>query len=153
LLSDQKKKSETGDKDMIENLHFVRELGEEIKQALLSGALNTFAGCLHKHWLRKRERSAGMSNSKIDGWYSLAMQNGAQGGKLVGAGGGGFLMFYTEEPERLRTTMAAAGLEEVHFHFDFEGPSVIMRDGSVWKDNQCPQTMPAFQQSLFSPAA
>ena len=128
LLADQKKRSEAGDAAMVDNLHFVRDLGQEIKAALLAGNLETFATCMHRHWERKRGRSSGMSNDKINGWYEAAMKNGAIGGKLVGAGGGGFLMFYTEEPERLRLAMAKEGLEEVPFAFDFDGPTVVVRD-------------------------
>jgi len=128
LLLDQKKKSESGDKEMIDNLHFVRDLAQEIQAALTGGDLRAFGDCMHRHWLRKRQRSQGMSNSQIDVWYDQAMQSGAVGGKLVGAGGGGFLLFYTEEPERLRAGMAPAGLEEVRFKFDFDGPTVITRN-------------------------
>jgi len=151
LLSDQKKRSEKGDKDMIENLHYVRELGQEIREALAAGHLNKFGAAMHKHWLRKRERSAGISNPQIDAWYDHGMRNGALGGKLVGAGGGGFLLFYTEEPEWLRAAMAEVGLEEVPFNFDFDGPTVIMRDGGMWKESQCQvEILPG---SRFSPAA
>ena len=113
---------------MIDNLHFVRDLSHEIEADLCAGDLHAFGVCMHRHWVRKRERSKGMSNAQIDTWYEYAMQNGAVGGKLVGAGGGGFLMFYTEDPEQLRIAMAKVGLEEVHFKFDFEGPTVITRN-------------------------
>jgi D-glycero-alpha-D-manno-heptose-7-phosphate kinase len=66
-----------------------------------------------------------MSNSQIDDWYELALRNGATGGKLIGAGGGGFLMFHTADKKRLRHTMLEAGLREVRFRFDFEGTKVI----------------------------
>ena len=81
---------------------------------------------MHEHWEHKKRRSGGMSNPKIDEWYELGMKNGAVGGKLVGAGGGGFLMFLAEDRNRLRHTMAHAGLEEVRFRFDFEGAKVVM---------------------------
>jgi len=67
-----------------------------------------------------------MSNSSVDEWYALARQSGAIGGKLVGAGGGGFLMFYTEDRMRLRHVMTEAGLKEVRFRFDFEGAKVLV---------------------------
>lgn len=67
-----------------------------------------------------------MSNSKIDEWYELGVKNGAIGGKLVGAGGGGFLLFYAENKRKLRSAMGHAGLEEVRFKFDFEGTKVIL---------------------------
>ena len=67
-----------------------------------------------------------MSNPRIDELYELGMKNGAVGGKLVGAGGGGFLMFYASDRNKLRRAMANAGLEEVRFRFDFEGTKVVM---------------------------
>jgi D-glycero-alpha-D-manno-heptose-7-phosphate kinase len=81
---------------------------------------------MHAHWQHKKRRSAGMSNPQIDRWYELGRANGAIGGKLVGAGGGGFLMLYAEDRKRLRKAMREAGLEEVRFHFDFEGTKVLI---------------------------
>ena len=81
---------------------------------------------MHEHWEHKKARSANMSNSRIDEWYKLGRANGAIGGKLVGAGGGGFLIFYTEDPKRLRQAMAHEGLEQVRFRFDFEGTKVLI---------------------------
>jgi D-glycero-alpha-D-manno-heptose-7-phosphate kinase len=77
------------------------------------------------HWQRKKERSGGMSNAKINEWYDLAMANGALGGKLIGAGGGGFLMFYAEDKAKLRHALRSAGLKEVRFRFDFEGTKLL----------------------------
>ena len=79
------------------------------------------------HWEHKKKRSGGMSNSRIDDWYRLALDNGAVGGKLIGAGGGGFLMFYAEDRARLRTVMDEQGLQEVRFRFDFEGTKVLVQ--------------------------
>ena len=81
---------------------------------------------MHEHWEHKRRRSKGMSNPQIDEWYDLGKKSGALGGKLVGAGGGGFLMFYAEDRNRLRHAMSKAGLEEVRFRFDFEGSKVMI---------------------------
>jgi len=80
---------------------------------------------MHEHWENKRKRSGGMSNPHIDAWYELAMANGAVGGKLIGAGGGGFLMFYADDKARLRQAMGKVGLTEVRFHFDFEGTKIV----------------------------
>jgi D-glycero-alpha-D-manno-heptose-7-phosphate kinase len=81
---------------------------------------------MDEHWQRKRARSGGMSNAKINEWYDLARANGAIGGKLIGAGGGGFLMFYAEEDKsKLRSAMRGAGLKEVRFRFDFEGTKLV----------------------------
>lgn len=82
---------------------------------------------MHEHWERKRSRSAGMSNSSIDRWYREGLAHGAIGGKLVGAGTGGFLMFYAEDPAGLRGAMASAGLRETRFQFDLDGSTVIIR--------------------------
>jgi D-glycero-alpha-D-manno-heptose-7-phosphate kinase len=81
---------------------------------------------MDEHWENKKRRSPGMSNPQIDQWYDIAKKNGATGGKLVGAGGGGFLMLYAEDRNRLRKAMATAGLEEVRFRFDFEGTKVVL---------------------------
>jgi D-glycero-alpha-D-manno-heptose-7-phosphate kinase len=76
---------------------------------------------MHEHWEHKKRRTQGMSNSQIDEYYELGQANGALGGKLIGAGGGGFLMFYTEDKTRLRHAVTKAGLREVRFRFDFGG--------------------------------
>jgi D-glycero-alpha-D-manno-heptose-7-phosphate kinase len=94
--------------------------------ALESGNLPEFARLMDVHWQRKKQRSGGMSNPKINEWYDLAMTNGALGGKLIGAGGGGFLMFYAEEKTKLRHAMTRAGLQEVRFRFDFEGTKLVI---------------------------
>jgi D-glycero-alpha-D-manno-heptose-7-phosphate kinase len=75
---------------------------------------------------KKKERSGGMSNPKINEWYDLAMTSGALGGKLIGAGGGGFLMFYAEDKAKLRHAMRRCGLKEVRFRFDFEGTKLVI---------------------------
>ena len=125
LLKDQDIRTKSSDTEMIENLHYVKDLGFRSKAALQAGDLARFGHLMHEHWEHKRRRSRGMSNPEIDKWYDLAMRNGAIGGKLIGAGGGGFLMFYAEEKVRLRHAMHEAGLVEVRFHFDFEGTKII----------------------------
>lgn len=126
ILKDQDKKSREGDNDMIENLHYVKELGLRSMEAMQKGDLHKFGTLMHEHWMRKKQRSSGMSNPKIDEWYELALKNGAVGGKLIGAGGGGFLLFYTEEKKKLRHVMREAGLKEVRFRFDFEGTKIVV---------------------------
>jgi D-glycero-alpha-D-manno-heptose-7-phosphate kinase len=110
---------------MIQNLHYVKELGLRSKEALENGKTALFGELMHEHWEHKKRRSGGMSNSQINEWYELGRANGAIGGKLVGAGGGGFLMFYSADRSRLRHAMSCAGLEEVRFRFDFEGTKVL----------------------------
>lgn len=126
ILKDQDDKSKSNDRSMIENLHFVKELANESLRALETGNLKEFARLMDVHWRRKKQRSPGMSSSDIDQCYDYAMANGALGGKLIGAGGGGFLMFYTEEKARLRHAMMEKGLKEVRFRFDFEGTKVVI---------------------------
>lgn len=125
ILKDQDVRSKQGDQTMIDNLHYVKQLGYESKAAFESGDLRRFAEIMHVHWENKKKRSAGMSTGPIDEYYELARKNGALGGKLIGAGGGGFLMFYTEDKTRLRRVMYEAGLREVRFRFDFEGTRVL----------------------------
>ena len=125
ILADQHERSGRHDPEMLQNLHDVKELGLRSRAALVAGDTPAFGALMHDQWCLKRRRSAGMSNPRIDEWYELGRQNGALGGKLVGAGGGGFLMFYAEDHRRLRAAMARAGLDEVRFRFDFEGTKVL----------------------------
>ena len=128
ILQEQNDKTKSVDKAMVENLHFVKELGVQSKEALEAGNLREFAQLMDVHWQRKKERSGGMSNAQINEWYDFAMANGALGGKLIGAGGGGFLMFYSEQTTRLRRAMREQGLREVRFRFDFEGTKIVAQD-------------------------
>ena len=128
ILKDQKVRSEQNDIQMINNLHFVKELGLRSKEALEDGDTQRFGELMHEHWEHKKRRSGGMSNEHIDEWYQLAMNSGAIGGKLVGAGGGGFLMFMAKDRNQLRKAMLDAGLEEVRFKFDFEGTKILISE-------------------------
>jgi D-glycero-alpha-D-manno-heptose-7-phosphate kinase len=125
ILQDQKTRTEQFDDAMIQNLHYVKDLGLRSRDALERGDTALFGALMHEHWEHKKRRSGGMSNPHIDEWYELGRANGAIGGKLVGAGGGGFLLFYSEDHRRLREAMTKAGLEEVRFRFDFEGTRVL----------------------------
>jgi D-glycero-alpha-D-manno-heptose-7-phosphate kinase len=125
ILREQDEKSKNKNNDMISNLHFVKELGAKSKAALEQGNLHEFAELMNVHWEYKKQRSQNMSNTEIDDWYALARKNGALGGKMIGAGGGGFLMFYTEEKSKLRHALRQVGLQEVRFNFDFAGTQVI----------------------------
>ena len=125
ILKEQDSKSKAADAAMIEHLHFVKDLGFQSQQALEAGNLGEFARLMDVHWQRKKQRSGNMSNPRINEWYDLAMASGATGGKLIGAGGGGFLMFYATDKVRLRHTMRQAGLQDVRFRFDFEGTKLL----------------------------
>jgi D-glycero-alpha-D-manno-heptose-7-phosphate kinase len=128
VLSDQKQRSIDGDSVILDNLHHTKQLGLAAKEALERGDTAAYAGILREHWEIKRGRSKGMSNDCIDQWHSVAMANGALGGKLVGAGGGGYLLFYAENPMRVRRAMAGQGLRELRFRFDHDGSTVLVRD-------------------------
>ena len=126
ILKDQKDRTQNSDNDMLANLHFVKDLGYRSKKSLEDGDTELFGKLMHEHWEHKKKRSGGMSNQQIDNWYELGMKNGAVGGTLVGAGGGGFLMFMAKDRNKLRHAMTDAGLEEVRFKFDFEGTKVVL---------------------------
>ncbi len=126
ILKDQDLRTQQADGDMIGNLHYVKQLGLRCREALEAGDTALFGELMHEHWEQKKRRSNGMSNPQIDEWYDLARAHGAIGGKLVGAGGGGFLVFYSENHRRLREAMSKAGLQEVRFRFDFEGTKILL---------------------------
>jgi D-glycero-alpha-D-manno-heptose-7-phosphate kinase len=128
ILKDQNDRSKQNDSSMLDNLHFTKELGYKSLDCLESGRLEEFAALMDVHWQRKKARSSGMSNAHINEWYDHAMSNGALGGKLIGAGGGGFLMFYAGDKNRLRAAMRDKGLQEVRFRFDFEGTKVVAQN-------------------------
>jgi D-glycero-alpha-D-manno-heptose-7-phosphate kinase len=125
ILRDQDMRSKQEDSKVIDNLHLVKELGIESKKALETGDLRRFAEILHIHWEHKKQRSDSVSNGMIDNWYEVGRKNGALGGKLIGAGGGGFLMFYTEDKTRVRHAMREAGVREVRMRFDFQGTMLV----------------------------
>jgi D-glycero-alpha-D-manno-heptose-7-phosphate kinase len=125
VLKEQDDKTKQDDTSMIDNLHFIKDLGYKSKKAFESGNLEEFADLMNTHWEYKKQRSRAMSNERINQWYQLALKNGALGGKLIGAGGGGFLMFYADNNKKLRHTMMKEGLQELRFKFDFEGSKVV----------------------------
>ncbi len=121
LLADQDTRTREMDEAMVANLDRTKEIGVQSRRLLEEGDLVGFAELMHEHWLNKRGRSAGITTDRADMLYEVARANGAVGGKLVGAGGGGFLMVYTEDVERTRRAMAEAETQEVRFGFDFQG--------------------------------
>jgi D-glycero-alpha-D-manno-heptose-7-phosphate kinase len=127
ILQEQNDKSTKSDDAMMENLHFVKELGRQSQRALENNDLHEFARLMETHWQRKKERSTIMTNHFINESYDVAMANGALGGKLIGAGGGGFLMFYAEDKARLRHAMHERGLAEVRFRFEPEGTKILIQ--------------------------
>lgn len=126
ILKDQKKKSEKNNLKMMKNLDQTKRLGKLSQRALMNENLNELAHLMNLQWEQKIKRSPGMSNSKITSWYNLGLLNGALGGKLVGAGGGGFLLFIAKDKNKLRKAMKEQGLQEVRFKFDYEGTKNIV---------------------------
>ena len=125
ILKEQDDKTKASDGDMKQNLDMVKQMGLDSKEAFEKGDLKGFADIMNHHWEIKKKRSGKMSNPKIDEWYDYAIKNGALGGKLIGAGGGGFLMFYSEDKVRLRNAMTRTGLKEVRFRFENQGTRLI----------------------------
>ena len=125
VLKEQDTKSKALDIDMINNLHYIKELGYRSLEALESGDLTKFGLLMNTHWEHKKKRSVNMSNPKIDELYELGMKNGAIGGKLIGAGSGGLIMFYTENSKQLCKAFSNIGINEVKIRFDYEGTKII----------------------------
>ncbi len=121
LLRDQVTRSTAGDETITANLHRTKEIGVESASLLEAGEPERFAELMHEHWEIKRERSPGMTSERIDDLYVLARRSGALGGKLVGAGGGGFLLVYAARPDDTRQAMAAAGAIELRCDFEYQG--------------------------------
>ena len=126
ILKEQDKKTKKNEDKMMNNLNFVKELGLKSKKYLENGKLNQFAYLMNEQWEFKQSRSKKMSNKNIVKWYDDGLKNGAIGGKLVGAGGGGFLMFYANDKEKLRKKMFQNRLEEIRFNFDFQGTQILL---------------------------
>lgn len=128
ILREQHISTETGDVGVTDSLHRTKELGYRVKDALERGEIDTFGRLLDEHWQNKKRRSGKVSHPRIDRWYELALSNGALGGKIVGAGGGGFLMVCCPNGSkaRVRQTLAAEGLREMSYGFEYEGAKVMV---------------------------
>ena len=127
ILSEQNEASEKDDKKVIESLHRIKKIGEEVKVVLECGNVHRFGELLDLHWQTKKNLSNKVSRPEIDRWYALARKNGALGGKIMGAGAGGFFMFYVEDDRnRLSRAMKGESLTEMRFKFDLEGSKVVI---------------------------
>jgi len=128
ILTEQSRKVQVHETQAVRSMHSIKEIGCQIKKALEDGNVNEFGKLMHEHWMEKKKVSDKMSGPRIDSWYEKAMQNGAVGGKLMGAGGGGFLLFCSENGKRkqLRSAMEAEGLRFMDFRFDWEGSKVLV---------------------------
>jgi len=128
ILEAQKADTTSGRLEVVESLHRTKELGYQIKEVLEKGDLDQFGHLLDEHWQNKKKRSGKISDARIDHWYQVALENGAVGGKIMGAGGGGFFMFYVPNHHKktLRKAMASEGLRELYYDFDYEGSKVLV---------------------------
>lgn len=126
ILDRQNKMTEINDGQIVNSLHYTKELGLQSRVLLESGEVEKFGLLMHKHWEHKKLNFPEITNPKINEWYEIGIGNGALGGKLVGAGGGGFLLFYANDKNRLRSAMRKIGLQELRFGFDFDGTKVVL---------------------------
>ena len=127
ILKEQNDKTKKNEAQIIENLDFIKDLGIESLKSLEKGNLDEFCRIMKEHWNFKKKRSRKMSNSYIDSYYDYALSKGAKAGKVVGAGGGGFLMFYTENKKKLQYALSKKKINEINFNFDYEGTKVLVR--------------------------
>jgi D-glycero-alpha-D-manno-heptose-7-phosphate kinase len=130
ILEEQEELARKTDSGTLEHLHKIRELGSLMKTALLAGELSEFGSLLNEGWEIKKRLSSKISNVHIDGMYESALRNGALGGKITGAGGGGFLLLYCpqQRQENVRKALVAQGAREMGFDFDFQGAQVVADD-------------------------
>ncbi len=126
VLADQNKAAEENERDVLKRLDAIREIGVEIRHAFQTGNLRRFGELLDEHWQTKKRLSNKVSSPEIDRWYQIARENGALGGKIMGAGGGGFFMFYCDNSKaKLREILAAEGLRGMRFRIDRDGAKVL----------------------------
>jgi D-glycero-alpha-D-manno-heptose-7-phosphate kinase len=127
VLSEQGQRVRDLDESTIQRMHRIKELGHEVFRLLSSGDIDAYGELLHEHWTNKRKLASKMTDSVIDEHYEAARKAGAIGGKLMGAGGGGFFMFYVRpaEKRRLIEALAARGLRRLRFRFDFDGARIV----------------------------
>lgn len=128
VLASQSAAVTAGEHKVTESLNLIKKLGYQVGDALHQGNLDGFGKIMHRHWEAKRQMSDKISGSQIDHWYDIARESGAVGGKIVGAGGGGFLMLYCDNADKahLREAMTQQGLREMSYHIDFEGSKVMI---------------------------
>jgi D-glycero-alpha-D-manno-heptose-7-phosphate kinase len=126
ILNEQNEKSKSNDIDVIARLHKIKQLGLDTKRVFEQGKIEQFGEILHEHWITKKKLSKGISNPLIDEAYDLALNNGAIGGKVVGAGGGGFLMLYAQHHKaKLVNALKKLGLSPMWFNFEYQGAKII----------------------------
>jgi D-glycero-alpha-D-manno-heptose-7-phosphate kinase len=150
ILRKQDSATKKNEKVVVDSLQEIKNIGIAIRAAIAQGNLRIFGELLDVHWQVKKRLSDGISNRQIDDWYELAKRHGALGGKISGAGGGGFLMVYCEDDKaRLREAMRRAGLRELSFRFEYEGSKVMM--DVVSRDGRLAHNQRQGGNGLFSP--
>lgn len=139
LLQEQEKSTKRGVGSTLDSLHEIRELASRMRDVLLQGDFQSFGAMLHEGWQAKKRISSQISNSIIDQAYDAAIQTGALGGKVTGAGGGGFLLIFCEEEyqDNVRQVLTQMGLREMGFELDLEGAHVVANDPFVDGDERC----------------
>jgi D-glycero-alpha-D-manno-heptose-7-phosphate kinase len=127
ILAEQSKSVAENEKSVMESMHYIKELGQEILEVVEDGNLDEVGKKFHAHWQHKKKISSKMTNPAFDKIYEAALATGALGGKISGAGGGGFFTFYVPGDQRaLREKMRELGLREMRYRFDFEGSKVLV---------------------------
>ncbi|MGD0294680.1 MAG: galactokinase [Terracidiphilus sp.] len=149
ILAAQDDATKRNERDVVTSLLEIKEIGYEICDCIQAGNLARFGKLMDLHWQVKKRLSKEITNPRIDAWYELAKQNGALGGKITGAGGGGFLTVYCEQSKvALRDAMRKAGLRELGYRFDFEGCKVVFdivsRDGRLAHMHRLKNDGPSF---------
>jgi len=136
ILKHQSAAAQRDESAVVEGLHRIKEIGREILRAIEGGNLTRFGELLHEHWTVKKTLSSEISDSRIDRLYHIARDCGALGGKIMGAGGGGFFLFYIEDGHhRLREAMKRENLREMRYSFDFEGTKLLSNFFS-WRNRE-----------------
>ena len=125
ILNKQNDNTKKLDLKMLENLHMAKSFGYESKKIIEEGNLDDLGKIMHEHWIYKKKRSPNMTNNKIDQYYNFALKNGALGGKLIGAGGGGFLMFYSKDVNYLEKKFKKFNLKKLDFDFNNSGAELV----------------------------
>jgi D-glycero-alpha-D-manno-heptose-7-phosphate kinase len=127
VLSEQSARVSGSEAAVVEGMHRIKELGREVYRLLVQGDTDRYGELLHEHWTRKRTLASAMSDPTIDEHYEAARAAGAIGGKLMGAGGGGFFMFYVRPADRRRVweALTARGLRPLRFRFDLDGARIV----------------------------
>ncbi len=127
VLSEQSRAVKDQSQKVVESMHEIKRIGQQMYKGLQKGDVHQVGDLMDVHWQTKKKVSTKISNPQIDEWYSVARKNGALGGKIMGAGGGGFFLFYCdEERNKLREALAKVGLREMFFRFDMEGSKVLV---------------------------